>query len=207
MLVNDAPPVMPLWINGHAFLTLTAVFHDVRNTQSDAPLRRTPLCGPDEVRIAVTAAQAALASWMRMSEDARIALFSALGVALATYAEHFARLINEESGNDLSRCVNEVGETVELLRNARVGEGNGVVAVIGNRGTPLLGALQLAVPALAAGSVVVIRPSAETPSALFALAELTARCGFPDGVFNIVYGDEMELDSLRSNPDLRLLHS
>jgi len=72
---------------------------------------------------------------------------------------------------------------------------------------PLLAPLRLAVPSLMAGAVVVIRPSPETPSALFALAELTARCGFPDGVLNIVHGGEAVVDGLRASSGVSLLFS
>jgi len=207
MLKNDVPPVLPLWINGHAFLTLTPAFQDVTGPHGSEVLRRTPLCGADEVRMAVVAAQAALACWAGMSETARISLLSAVGDALASYAGHFARLISEENGNESFPSVTEVSDAVALLRSAMAGKEAGVVAVIGNREAPLLGPLRLAVSALAAGSVVVIRPCAKTPSALFALAELTGRCGFPDGVFNIVYGGETVVDSLRASRDVSLLLS
>ena len=207
MLQDDVAKAIPLWVNGHAFLTVTPTFHEVREPHSRAVLRCTPLCGGAEVELSIAAAQAVLASWSGMPEEARVALLSAVGGLLATYSEHFATLIVEESGKPLLAAVAEVDRSVALLQCAVAGKESGVVAVIGNRETPLLASLQLAVPALAAGAAVVIRPNPETPSALFALAELTGRCGFPDGVFNIVHGDDAVVNALRRTSGVSLLIS
>jgi succinate-semialdehyde dehydrogenase / glutarate-semialdehyde dehydrogenase len=207
MLLNDVPPAVPLWINGHAFLTVTEAFLDVRDSLCGKVLRRTPLCGIEEVRMAIAAAQAALASWAGMSRDSRAALLAALGDALAGYRGHFARLISEESRKELSLAVAEVSDAAALLRSATISKESGVVVVIGSSGVPLLDSLRQAVPALAAGATVVIRPSAEMPSALYALAELTRCCGFPDGAFNIVYCGEVVVDALRVDSEVSLLFS
>lgn len=207
MLQDDVPKAIPLWINGHAFLTVTSAFHEVRSSAGGEVLRRVPLCGAGEVQMAIAAAQVALAFWAGLPETARIALLVELGEALASYDEHFAGLISEESGRESSLSVTEVGESVTLLRNPTASKNSGVVAIIGNSVRPLLDSLKWAVPALASGSTVVIRPCPEAASALFALAELSGRCGIPDGVFNIVHGDEAIVDVLRARSDVCLYFS
>jgi len=202
MLQDDALKAIPLWINGHAFLTVTPIFREVRNPINGVVLRRVPLCGYDEVQVAIAAAQAALGSWAGMPEKARVFLLSAVGDALAHYGAHFAALVSEESGKDSSLSDIEVDRSVALLRSAAAGNCTGVVAVIGDSTSPLLESLLFAVPALAAGATVVARPSPEVPSTLFALAELIGRCGLPDGVFNIVYGDDVAADILRASGDI-----
>ena len=47
-------------------------------------------------------------------------------------------------------------------------------------------------PALAAGCTVVCKPSEDTPLSALALAELGARAGVPDGVFNVVTGSRSD---------------
>ena len=59
--------------------------------------------------------------------------------------------------------------------------GGRVVAVVSDDRAPLLGPLRQAAPALLAGATLVLKPSPKAPSAVFALAELTARSGFPGG--------------------------
>ena len=51
MRQTDEPLAIPLWINGHAYLTLAPAFLDVRNPASGEILRRTPLCGADQARM------------------------------------------------------------------------------------------------------------------------------------------------------------
>ena len=207
MLQIEEPLVIPLWINGHAYLTMAPAFLDVRNPVSGQVLRRTPMCGGIEADAAIAAARAALGQWAMQSVAARAGLLAAVGEALAGYASHFARLIAEESGIGVDLATAEVSKVVALLRDPAASQATGVLAIVGNPAEPLLGALRLAVPVLMAGAAVVVRPSPETPSALFALAELTGRCGFPAGVFNILHGGEAALDALRSHADLSLLFS
>jgi succinate-semialdehyde dehydrogenase/glutarate-semialdehyde dehydrogenase len=201
----DEPLAIPLWINGHAYLTLAPAFLDVRNPASGEVLRRTPLCGAGEAQEAVAAANAALATWRGKTEAARAALLAAVGEALAAYAGHFVGLIVEETGQDRELAAAEVAQATALLRCAWAGEACGVVAIVGHGQAPLLSSLRLAVPALMAGAAVVVKPSPEAPSAIFALAELTGRCGFPGGVFNILQGGEAALDGLRAIAPLTVL--
>ena len=198
MLQLDDPLAIPLWINGHAYLTMAPAFLDVRNPANGKILRRTPLCGADAARKAVAAAQDALVPWAAHDVARRTALFASVGEALAGYADHFARLITEETGKGGDAASAEVHAVVMLLREAVAGNASGVLGVVGDTAMPLLGAMQLAVPALLAGAVVVIRPCPEAPSALFALAELTGRCAFPGGVFNILHGGEAAVEGLRA---------
>ncbi len=83
--------------------------------------------------------------------------------------------------------------------------GSGVVAVVSDHTAPLLGPLKYAVPALLAGATVVLKPSPKTPAAAFALAELSARSGFPGGVFNLLHGDLAAVEGLCADDDVSLL--
>ena len=63
----------------------------------------------------------------------------------------------------------------------------------------------MAAAAWRSGSVVVLRPPPEAPSALFALAELSTAAGWPPGVCNVVQGDDALLEALRRDPSCRLI--
>ena len=196
LTANDAPAI-PLWINGHAFLTLAPTFRDVTNRLNGQVMRRTPMCGRREAEMAVDAAKSGLQLWQAETPGARARFLAALGNALSGYGEHFARLIVEETGKDEAAADMEVAECIALLSSAGVGDVANVIGIVGNAASPLLGAVRLAAPALKAGAAVVIRPSPEAPSALFALAELSGQCGFPDGIISIVYGGDELLEGLR----------
>lgn len=204
MIDNDEPLALPLWINGHAYLTMADSFFDVRNPRTGEVLRRTPLCGADVAGKAVAAAQTALLKWGLEPDEARAALLAPLADALAGYAAHFAGLIVEETGKDEAEAAAEVDEAVALLRHPPSFAlfAGCVVAVLNDDRAPLLGLLSLAVPTLAAGGTVVAKPSPKAPSAAFAFAELTARAGLPDGVFNILQGDEAAIEGLCAQADV-----
>lgn len=205
MLETDDPLAIPLWINGHAYLTMPPTFLDVRNPLSGEILRRTPLCGAGEAQKAVEAAQAALALWAAETVATRAALLAAVGDALAGYAEHFAGLIVEETGMPVAAATVEVRAAVALLHSPTAGGESGVVAIVSDADAPLSGALSRAVPALLAGATVVVKPSPKAPSPIFALAELTARHGFPGGVFNVLQGDEAAIEGLCASRAVRIL--
>ena len=59
----EGPKAIPLWINGHAFLTVSESFFEVVNPLTGQALRRVPLCGADEAMAAVTAARDAAPGW------------------------------------------------------------------------------------------------------------------------------------------------
>jgi aldehyde dehydrogenase (NAD+) len=64
----------------------------------------------------------------------------------------------------------------------------GVVGVILPWNAPINQAARGAAPALAAGNVVVAKPSEFTSASLLALAQMAVECGLPPGVLNVVTG-------------------
>src|SRR5690606_9153803 len=62
-------------------------------------------------------------------------------------------------------------------------------------------------PALAAGCTVVAKPATQTPLSALALAALGAQAGIPEGVINIIVGDDASAigKELSSNPAVRKL--
>jgi malonate-semialdehyde dehydrogenase (acetylating) / methylmalonate-semialdehyde dehydrogenase len=57
-------------------------------------------------------------------------------------------------------------------------------------------------PAFACGNCFVLKPSEKDPSASLLVAELLKEAGVPDGVFNVVMGDKVAVDSLLEHPDV-----
>lgn len=201
---NDDAMALPLWINGHAYLIMADAFFDVINPKTGEVLRRTPLCGADAAAKAVAAAQAVLPKWALDPDDQREAKLLPIADALEGYAAHFAALIVAETGKDETAAAAEVAEAVALLRApwALSLMAGTIVVVVNDDREPLLGLLSLAIPAILAGGVVVAKPSPKAPSAAFAFAELTARAGLPDGVFNIVQGDLAAIEGLCAQADV-----
>ena len=109
----EGPVAIPMWINGHAFLTATQEFLDVVNPLTGQALRRVPLCGAAEAAEAVAAAQAAQPAWAAAD---RAAALVALADALDRYTGHFAKLLGQDTGVDEATAVAEVAAAVNALR-------------------------------------------------------------------------------------------
>jgi len=201
----EGPMAIPLWVNGHAFLTAGNAFFDVVNPTSGEAIRRVPLCGADEAAEAVGAARAAQRDWAEMGLNARRVCLGQLADGLEKYGNQFGKLLREETGYDEERAQAEVAAAVAALRGTSVGE-TGVVAVVVDASRPLAGFAEAAAPALLAGASVVVKPSPKAPSALYALCELTARAEWPAGVLNLVQGDSAAITGLCAADIDRLLY-
>ena len=64
----------------------------------------------------------------------------------------------------------------------------GLVGVIGPWNYPLVNSFGDAIPALAAGNAVLLKPASLTPLTSLRMAEAMAECGLPDGVLQVVPG-------------------
>ncbi|MGB5208613.1 MAG: aldehyde dehydrogenase family protein, partial [Azonexus sp.] len=108
----EGPKAIPLWINGHAFLTVADGFYEVVNPLTGEALRRVPLCGAAEASEAVSAACNAQPAWAALTPEARQAHLNALADGLDRYAGHFAKLLGEETGCAEADALVEVAAAV-----------------------------------------------------------------------------------------------
>jgi len=191
----EGPQAIPMWINGHAFLTVTDAFYTVTNPATGEAIRRVPLCGAGEAAEAVKAALAAQPGWAMMGMPARRVCLSGLADALDNYAGHFAKLLTQDCGFDDERAKAEVAAAVEALHGASVGQ-TGVFGLVLDATRPLAGFAETIAPALMAGAAVVVKPSPKAPSAVYALCELSSRANWPAGVLNLLQGDTAAIEGL-----------
>lgn len=202
----EGPMAIPMWINGHAFLTVTEAFYEVTNPATGEAIRRVPLCGASEAGEVVRAAQAAQPAWATMGMPARRVCLTNLAEALERYTGHFAQLLVQECGFDEARATGEVGEAVAALQGAMVGE-TGVFGLVLDASRPLAGFAEAIAPALMAGATVVVKPSPKAPSAVYALCELSGRAEWPAGVLNLLQGDSAAIEGLCLSGVDRLVYS
>ena len=193
--VSEGPSAIPLWMNGHAFLTVCDRYFDVTNPLNGEVVHRVPLAGADEALQTVAAARVAQPGWAEIGLAARRVCLGQLADALEELAVHFAGLLSAETGFDEARASAEVNAAVAALRGPAVGE-TGVVALVIDASRPLAGLAEAAAPALMAGAVLVIKPSPKAPSAAYALCELSARAAWPGGVLNLLQGDSDAIKGL-----------
>lgn len=203
---SEGPMAIPMWVNGHAFLTVGNAFFDVINPATGEVIRRVPLCGASEAAEAVLAARGAQPAWADMGLPARRVCLNNLADALESYASHFAKLLLAETGCNETQAAAEVAAAVEALRGGGVGD-TGVVGLVLDASRPLAALAEVMVPALMAGAAMIVKPSPRAPSVAFALCELTARVEWPAGVLNLLQGDTAAIDGLCAAGVDRLVYS
>jgi acyl-CoA reductase-like NAD-dependent aldehyde dehydrogenase len=165
-----------------------------------------------DVESAVGAAFAAFhrGPWTQMAPSDRAALLRRLGDAIADNAAELAELETTDNGKAIRQTRSELAITPQwywyfagaadkiegrhipishTLEAHTIRRPIGVVAAIVPYNSPILLTTWKLAPALAAGNTVVIKPSPHTPATALRLAELASEVGFPDGVINVVCGD------------------
>ena len=115
-------------------------------------------------------------------EDAQLLELGYAVSALSFWVAH-ARATTSTSGACFARSPLIAGRRLVTRYVPR-----GLVGVIGPWNYPLLNSFGDAIPALAAGNSVLLKPSELTPLTSLLVAEGLRECGLPDGVFAVATG-------------------
>jgi aldehyde dehydrogenase (NAD+) len=163
-----------------------------------------------QVRAAIAAARAAFPAWSRGPVQARADALDRIGNEILARKDELGVLLSREEGKTRAEGIGEAmragyifkffaGEVLraagELLPSVRPGikveitrEPVGVVGIITPWNFPIAIPAWKIAPALAYGNCVVFKPADLVPGCAWALAEIIARSGIPNGVFNLVMG-------------------
>ncbi len=158
--------------------------------------------GAPAVEAAVVAARAALrADWGRIDAAERAALLLAWAARIAEEVEQLAWLETLEVGRPVADARTLIAQGPLLIGHhasmipalEEVAEGairrpRGVIGAITPWNFPTANVLIRAVPILAAGNTLVLKPSELSPRSAVLLARLASEAGLPPGVFNVVPG-------------------
>ncbi|GHH85761.1 aldehyde dehydrogenase family protein [Streptomyces capitiformicae] len=189
--------------------------------------------GPEDVRRAVDAADAAFEEWAALAPFARRAIFFKAADLLEGRGEQVAEIMAREAGGTRPWALFNVMLAANILREAAaaitaprgevlssqqqgalglaVREPLGVVAAFAPWNAPvILGVRAVAAP-LAAGNTVVVKPSEDAPIACGLLvADVFREAGLPDGVLNVVTNDRADAaeiaEALVSDPRVRAVN-
>jgi aldehyde dehydrogenase (NAD+) len=165
-----------------------------------------------EVEAAHARASRAAPDWARTTPAHRAGLLHRIADELVSRKEELARLITREEGKTLAAATGEVGKTAEQFRFAgslahqvegttypQEAEGTftytlrvplGVLVAITPWNFPVSLAARKIAPALAAGNVVLFKPSPVTAGTGRLLADACRAAGIPDEVLQVVQGDD-----------------
>ncbi len=199
--------------------------------QSVDPSTSKPVCtihtsSPSSIESAISAAKSAFPSWSSTPPVERARILQKAVSILRSRNDELAKIETLDTGKPFSETstvdivtgadvleyfANLVasgglnGESFRLRDSAWVytsKEPLGVCAGIGAWNYPIQIALWKSAPCLAAGNVMVYKPSEVTPLHAQFLAQVYTEAGVPDGVFNVVYGAGEVGAYLTKHPDI-----
>ena len=141
--------------------------------------------------------------------------------------EELAAIITSEHGKVLSDALGEVTRGLEVVEFAcgiphllkggysesvssgvdvyAIRQPLGVCGIISPFNFPVMVPMWFFPIAIAAGNTVILKPSEKDPSVSMRIAELWQQAGLPDGVFNVVHGDQPAVDRLLEHPRVKAL--
>ena len=180
-----------------------------------------------DVDRAVEAAKAALPEWLETTPGERAEMLLKLADALDANTEELAQLESQNVGKPVPAARDEIPVASDNIRffagAARMLEGRatgeymrgytsmirrepvGIVGQIAPWNYPLMMAIWKIGPALAAGNVVVLKPSEQTPLTTLRMAQLVEEI-FPAGVLNVITGDGEPVGAgIVRHPDVRMV--
>ena len=197
---------------------------DVLNPATEEVIAVIPGGGAADVDAAVAAARSAARAWGASHKDYRLEFLGHLVTKLAEAQPELVKTIVAELGCPVGfatavQAALPLGVAESYLRiltdyefEEQVGnstvyhEPAGVVGAITPWNYPLHQIVAKVVPALAAGSVVVLKPAEDTPLTARLFARLVDEAGFPPGVFNLVTGTGVAAGAaLAAHPDVDMV--
>ena len=213
------------YVNGEAVAGSSGRFGDVFNPSLGIKSGAVPLASKNEIEAAIGAAEAAFPGWAATSVLQRSRVMARYVQLLYKHQEELAELVSKEHGKVFEDAMGEVLRGIEVCEFAcsaphtQKGEFSdnvargidiysmrkplGVVAGITPFNFPAMIPLWMAGMALITGNCVVMKPSEKDPTCPLRLAELFIEAGGPPGVFNIVNGDKLAVDTLLEDPRVK----
>jgi malonate-semialdehyde dehydrogenase (acetylating)/methylmalonate-semialdehyde dehydrogenase len=212
------------WVDGAGYGGTSHLWADVTNPATGRVSGRVALASERDARFVIDAAKKAFAPWAATSLARRTQILFAFRELLNSRKDELAELITAEHGKVHSDALGEVSrgqEVVEfacgiahLLKGSQSGNAStgvdvhsrrdplGVVGIISPFNFPAMVPMWFFPIAIAAGNTVVLKPSEKDPSAALWIANLWKEAGLPDGVFNVLQGDKVAVDTLLRSPDV-----
>src|SRR3982074_2823864 len=163
-----------------------------------------------QANAAIAAAKAAAPAWSRSTPQERHDALKKVSDEILARKEELGELLAREEGKTRPEGIGEVaragqifdffaGEALRLggekVASVRPGidvgitrEAVGVVGIIAPWNFPIAIPAWKIAPALCYGNAVVFKPADLVPGSAWALADIIATAGFPNGVFNLVMG-------------------
>jgi malonate-semialdehyde dehydrogenase (acetylating) / methylmalonate-semialdehyde dehydrogenase len=215
------------WIGGRATPGTSTRAQPVYQPATGAVAREVVLASAEDVNAAVAAAKAAFPAWADTPPIRRARVLFKFLDLLNQHRDTLAAMITAEHGKVFTDAQGEVTRGIEIVEfacgipqllkgdyteqvstgidNWTMRQPLGVVAGITPFNFPCMVPCWMFPVAIACGNSFVLKPSERDPSPSLFMAELLKQAGLPDGVFNVVQGDKLAVDTLLTHPDVKAL--
>ncbi|MEP7233633.1 MAG: CoA-acylating methylmalonate-semialdehyde dehydrogenase [Ginsengibacter sp.] len=175
---------------------------------------------------AVASSKKAFAAWSKTPIKERVQVFFRYKTLLERDIDSLATLCSEENGKIMAESVAEIEKCIELTEFAcslpqlvsgellEVSRGVecrtehvplGVVASIVPFNFPGMVPNWTIPNAIALGNCMIMKPSEKVPLSVGKLAMLLKEAGLPDGVLNVVHGDQEIVEAICDHPDIEAI--
>src|SRR5271165_1326080 len=181
----------------------------------------------EEVDHAVAVAQKAFGAWRATPLSRRAEVMFKLRQLVDENRGRIAELLTSEHGKTLPDAMGEVARGLENIEFAcgipqllkggfseqasrgidvyQIRQPLGVVAGITPFNFPAMVPMWMFANAIACGNTFILKPSEKDPSVSLLLAELMREAGVPEGVFNVIQGDQVAVNRLLEHPDIQAI--
>ena len=212
------------WINGAAVPSTSGNTSPVYNPATGEQASLVGLASVAEVEAAVAAAKAAFPGWRSTSLTKRAEIMFRFRELIDAHKLKIATLVSNEHGKVVSDAMGEVSRGLENVEYAcgiselikgsyseqaatgvdvySIRQPLGVVAGVTPFNFPAMVPMWMFSNAIACGNTFILKPSEKNPSAVMFIAELFAQAGLPAGVFNVVQGDKLAVDTILEHDDI-----
>ncbi len=216
-------------IGGHWCDAGNAKSWDVINPATEEVVLPVPFGDGSDARAAIEAAAAAQPAWAAMNPYERAAILRRAADLMRLRAPELGRVTTLESGKPLAQAVGEWTVAADLFewfaeegkraygrviparapskRLIVLRQPVGVVGIITAWNFPVYNVARAGAAALAAGCVLVIRPSEYTPLSAMMTANLLVEAGAPAGVVNLINGEPASIArEMLDHPECAKIH-
>jgi len=215
------------WIGGSPYQEAGSRHQDVYNPATGAVTRQVELASVQTVQKAIDAAKQAFPAWANTPPIRRARIMDKYLQLLNEHKDKLAAIITNEHGKVFSDAQGEVTRGIDIVEfacgipqllkgdyteqvstdidNWTVRQPLGVVAGITPFNFPCMVPMWMFPMAIACGNTFILKPSERDPSAAIYMAQLLQEAGLPKGVFNVVQGDKLAVDTLLESEDVRAL--
>lgn len=213
------------FINGQIVSGKSGRMHTIYNPAQGEAIGQVALANAAEVEQAVAAAKAALPHWSAIPPVRRARVMFKYKDLLEKHTDELAAMVTAEHGKTISDAKGSILRGIEAVEVAcsipnllkgwfseDVGTGVdshtirqplGVCVGITPFNFPAMIPLWMFPMAIACGNTFVLKPSEKDPSCPMRLVELFKEAGGPDGVLNLINGDQEAVNILLTHPDVQ----